>query len=143
MHAHSRIEDRITDACVRHRRAPVCVRVCARVRVWVWVWRPRISTATVQALFVGVERVWFGSQAFGAAPAFNANIGAWNVLRVTTYASAFDSVGFADCIKRSVYDNWGSTLRTAYPTWSSLSAVCATPAPSTTPSTATPRYACP
>ncbi len=86
--------------------------------------------------------MWFGAQAFQSASAFNANIGAWNVLRVTTYTNAFDSTGLADCIKRGVYDNWGSTLQTAYPTWSSLSAVCATPAPSTTPSTATPRYAC-
>ncbi len=57
---------------------------------------------------------------------FNANIAAWNVLRVTGYTNAFDNVGLADCIKRGVSDNWGSTLRKAYPTWSSLSSVCLT-----------------
>jgi hypothetical protein len=50
------------------------------------------------------------------------------------HTQAFDGVGMADCIKRGVYNAWGVTLRTAYPTWSSLSPVCATPAP------ATPRY---
>ncbi len=112
------------------------MRVCDRART-----HPR---RIVRDLSLDVDRVRFVSQAFCFAKAFNANIGAWNVLRVTAYSSnAFDSAGLADCIKRGVYDNWGSTLRTAYPTWSSLSAVCATPAPSTTPSTATPRYACP
>ncbi len=112
--------------------APPCV--C----VWVHT-HPRRN---VRARSVGVDRVRFVSQAFYFAKAFNVNIGAWNVLRVTAYSSnAFESSGLADCIKRGVHDNWGATLRTAYPTWSSLSAVCATPAPSTTPSTATPRYA--
>ncbi len=79
-----------------------------------------------------------GSQAFRLASAFNADIGAWNVLSVTSVSFAFDGVPLADCIKRGVYDNWGSTLRTAYPYWSSL---CATPTPSSaTPTTATPRY---
>jgi hypothetical protein len=86
--------------------------------------------------------VWLGSQAFKDASAFNANIGAWNVLRVANYADAFTGVGLADCIKRGVYDNWGSTLRTAYPTWSSLSAVCATPAPRYSPSGCAPVSAC-
>ncbi len=81
----------------------------------------------------------FGAQAFNSASAFNADIASWNVLRVTTYTDAFAGIGLADCIKRGVYDNWGSTLQTAYPTWSSLP-VC-TPAPTSTPSTATPRYA--
>ncbi len=71
------------------------------------------------------------SQAFESAWAFNANIASWNVLRVTIYTSAFESVGLADCTKRGVYDNWGSTLRTAYLTWSSLSPC--TPAPTSTP----------
>ncbi len=82
-----------------------------------------------------------GPQAFRSASAFNANIGAWNVLRVANCQDAFYSVGLADCIKRGVYDNWGSLVRTAYPTWSSMSAVCATPTPSSAaPLTATPRY---
>jgi hypothetical protein len=77
------------------------------------------------------ESVWLGLQAFNQATAFNANIGAWNVQRVTTYNTvAFFSVGLSDCIKRGVHDNWGSTLQLTYPTWSSL---CAP----------TPRYSCP
>jgi surface protein len=100
-------------------RVPPCV------RVRVWGWPHTYPRRNVRAFSVGVDRVWLGSQAFSGATAFNANIGAWNVLRVTTYTSAFDSVGLADCIKRGVYDNWGSTLQAAYPTWSSLSSVCA------------------
>jgi hypothetical protein len=92
---------------------------------------------SMRALFAGVERAWFGSQVFSSASAFNANIALWHVLRVTTYGSAFTGVGLADCIKRGVYDNWGSTFQTAaasaYPTWSSI---CAPPTP-------TPRYSCP
>jgi hypothetical protein len=30
-----------------------------------------------------LDRAWLGSQAFGSASAFNANIGAWNTARVT------------------------------------------------------------
>ncbi len=94
---------------------------------------------SVRALSAGVERAWFGSQAFSSASAFNANIALWNVRGVTSYSSAFTGVGLVDCIKRGVYDNWGSTFQTAaasaYPTWSSLP-VCATP-------TAPPRYSCP
>ncbi len=66
-----------------------------------------------------------GSQAFQSASAFDANIGAWNVLRVANCDFAFHSVGLADCIKRGVYDNWGSTLQKVYPAWNSLS-VCIT-----------------
>ena len=78
------------------------------------------------------------AQAFQYAKAFNANIAAWNVLSVTSVSSAFDdSVPLEDCIKRGMYGNWGATLQTAYPTWSSL---CGTPTPSSAkPSTATPR----
>jgi surface protein len=71
------------------------------------------------------ESAWLGSQAFEGAAAFNQNLAAWNVLCVTTYFSAFTGVGLADCIKRGVYDNWGLTLQGTYPTWSSLSSVCA------------------
>jgi hypothetical protein len=122
--------------CVRapQPRPRVPTRVCVRV----WVWAHTYPRRNVRALSVGVDRVWLGSQAFSSATAFNANIGAWNVLRVLTYTSAFDGVGLADCIKRGVYDNWGYTFQaaagTAYPTWSSLS-VCTTVSP-----TAPPRY---
>ncbi len=82
----------------------------------------------MRARSVGVDRVWLGAQAFQSASVFNANIASWNVLCVTTLTYAFDNAaGLAYCIKRGVYDNWGSTMRTAYPTWI-LSQVCATPA---------------
>ncbi len=85
-----------------------------------------------------------GTQAFSQATAFNANIASWNVLRVTTFSSAFEGVGLTECIKRGVYANWGSTLQKAYPTWTSLS-MCftdtnigeAVTAWATSPSTAT------
>jgi hypothetical protein len=42
------------------------------------------------------------------------------VLSVTSLASAFDSTtALSSCNKRSVYDAWGATLRTGYPTFSS------------------------
>jgi hypothetical protein len=91
-----------------------------------------------------------GSQAFLSAKAFNANIGAWNVLSVGIFLDIFDdpTCGLADCFKHAVYYNWGPVFRGMYPfpypTWPSMSSVCATQAPSTaTPSTATPRYDCP
>ncbi len=125
-------------------RVGVCVFECACVCVCFGA-RACVRTAThgapvcprrnVRTAFVGLDCAWFGSQVFNLATAFNANIASWNVQSVTSHANAFTSVGLADCIKRGVYDAWGSTLRTAYPTWSSLSAVCATPTP-----TATPRY---
>jgi hypothetical protein len=124
-----RIADAGPAARTRARAASVRARVCACA-----IGRPRIRADTCERPAVGVDRVWLGSQAFELAAAFNANIASWNVLRVTIYTSAFGSVGLADCIKRGVYANWGSTLRTEYPTWSSL---C--PAPTSTPSTATPR----
>jgi hypothetical protein len=78
-----------------------------------------------------------GSQAFNQASAFNQNIGSWNTASVMMFDYAFGSggegegegegVGLADCFKRSVYDNWGSMLQMAYPSWSSLSALCSTP----------------
>jgi hypothetical protein len=107
----------------RRARAPTC---CVRARARVCAcddWAPTHPRRTLRAPSAGVDRVRLGSQAFNTASAFNANIASWNVLRVTEYSSSFGSVGLADCIKRGVYDNWGSTLRTAYPTWSSLS-VC-------------------
>ena len=109
----------------RRTHAPTCcirARVCAHA-----IGRPRIRADTCER----VPSAWTAggsvSQAFAYASAFNADIASWNVLRVTIYTSAFGGVGLADCIKRGVYDNWGSTLRTAYPSWSSLSSVCSTP----------------
>jgi surface protein len=64
---------------------------------------------------------------FQAASAFNQNLASWNVLGVSNFASAFDSTAaLADCHKRSMHDLWGSTLRVAYPTWSSFTATCLT-----------------
>jgi surface protein len=75
----------------------------------------------------GVDCVGSARQAFIGASAFNQNISSWNTASVTTFGGAFEGVGLAGCIKRSVYDNWGSTLRTAYPSWSSLSSLCPNP----------------
>jgi hypothetical protein len=58
---------------------------------------------------------------FYSASAFNQNIAAWNVLRVTTLTGAFESTAHADCYKRGIYSSWGSTLQAAYPSWGSLS----------------------
>jgi hypothetical protein len=119
---HGAIDGTRTGVVYRFMMHP-CARACVRVRFCDWArTHPR---GHMRARSVGVDRGWLGSQVFNNAAAFNANIGAWNVLRVTTYANEFHSAGLADCIKRAVYDNWGSTLQTAYPTWSSLS-VCAT-----------------
>jgi hypothetical protein len=87
-----------------------------------------------------------GTQTFFEATAFNVNIASWNVLRVITFSSAFEGVLLADCIKRPVYDNWGSTLQKEYPTWNSLSCitnsniVAAVTAWATNPATATTTY---
>ncbi len=88
-----------------------------------------------------------GTQAFSQATAFNANIAAsWNVQSITTFFSAFESVGLTDCIKRGIYDNWGSMLRSAYPAWNSLSCItnsnigAAVTAWATDPTTATTTY---
>jgi hypothetical protein len=80
--AHSDIADRITDSCVRHRRA----HVCAHVRAHVCGRAPTHPRRHMRALSVGVERGWLGSQAFQSdlAAAFNADIGAWNTASVTS-----------------------------------------------------------
>ncbi len=46
--------------------------------------RPHIRADICERPSVGVDRGWLGSQAFGSASAFNANIGAWNTAAVTT-----------------------------------------------------------
>ena len=58
---------------------------------------------------------------FYNASALNQNLAVWNVSRVTSVASAFDSTtALSDCNKRAMSSAWGSTLQAAYPTWSSL-----------------------
>jgi hypothetical protein len=55
---------------------------------------------------------------FSSATAFAQNIAKWNVLRVSNLASAFDSAGaLSSCNKGAIYLAWGTTLRTAYPTF--------------------------
>jgi hypothetical protein len=58
------------------------------------------------------------SQMFKSAAWFNANLASWNVLRVATLTSAFDSTALADCYKKDMYTAWGTTLQKAYPAWS-------------------------
>jgi surface protein len=58
------------------------------------------------------------ANAFIKAPTFNQNIAGWNVLRATTLTSAFDSASaLSSCNKGAIYLAWGTTLRTAYPTF--------------------------
>jgi surface protein len=49
-------------------------------------WVPTHPRRHMRARSVGVDRVWLGSQAFGSAKAFNANIGAWNTASVSNMA---------------------------------------------------------
>jgi surface protein len=59
------------------------------------------------------------------ASAFDQNIAAWNVLRVSNLVSAFDSASaLSSCNKGAIYRLWGATLRAAYPTWSGESIAC-------------------
>ncbi len=66
--------------------APMCY-VRARARVRVCEWAPTHPRRHMRAPFVGMDRVWFGSQAFREASAFNANIGAWNTASVSNMQS--------------------------------------------------------
>jgi surface protein len=60
-------------------------------------------------------------QLFQKASAFDQNIAAWNVLRVSNLVSAFGSASaLSSCNKGAIYLAWGTTLRAAYPTWSSM-----------------------
>jgi surface protein len=90
-----------------------------------------------------------GSQVFEGASAFDQNVASWNVLRVTTFTSAFDSASaLSSCNKGTIYRLWGATLRAVYPTWSSESSAClvdgnvgtAATAWATSPSTAATTY---
>ncbi len=102
MHVHSYMEDQITDVCVRHRRTadmPTCASVCACMGGF---GRPHIRAANVRALSVSVGSMWFDSQAFQQATAFNANIGAWNTTRVTMLNSVCAaSEGVPDALGRA------------------------------------------
>ena len=66
-----------------------------------------------------------------SASAFNQDIAAWNVLRVSNVALAFDSTtALSDCYKMGMYTAWGTTLQKAYPTWANAAATCASAAAS-------------
>ncbi len=73
--------------------AHVCVNACAHPY-------PRRNA---RALSVGVDGVWFGSQAFFGASAFNANIGAWNTARVITLGWVCTAYG----VRRGGHARWG------------------------------------
>jgi surface protein len=64
----------------------------------------RGSAPTLSSLSVGVDRVWFGSQALQQAFVFNANIGAWNTASVSNMAYVCAASGKAP---RSVVDALG------------------------------------
>jgi hypothetical protein len=54
-----------------------------------------VRAPVMRALFVGMDHVWFGSQAFQLASAFNANIDAWNTARVTSLYAVCAAFGGA------------------------------------------------
>ncbi len=75
-----------------------------------------ISTWNVASVTVFTGGSGWGM--FNGATAFNQNIARWNVLRVTSLTSNFDSAGaLSSCNKGAIYLAWGTTLRTAYPTF--------------------------
>jgi hypothetical protein len=63
----------------------------------------------------GMERMFLSAAGFGR------DISRWNVLRVSSFSAAFDSVGLSNCAKMLIYSDWGTTLQSAYPAWSSIS----------------------
>jgi hypothetical protein len=56
------------------------------------------------------------SQMFESATAFNQDVSAWNVARISCFLSIFNgATGFLGCNQRRVYDAWGSTFQGLYP----------------------------
>ncbi len=54
-------------------------------------------------------------QLFNYASAFNKDVSAWNVARVSGFTSMFDSAtAFSGCNQRRVYDAWGVTFKAVY-----------------------------
>ena len=76
-----------------------------------------------ERLAAGVDRGWLGAQAFYYASAFNANLAAWNVVRVTWFTDAFDSTALSGCNQNKLYAAWGTTLRAAYPAYATAACV--------------------
>jgi hypothetical protein len=107
-------DERIADAGPPHTRAHVlrpCARACAQVCP---TWAPTHPRRHMRGPSVGVDRGWLGSQAFHSASAFNANIGVWNVLRVSDFTVAFEGTGLSCATKSGMHSSWGSTFRNAY-----------------------------
>jgi surface protein len=73
----------------------VCVRVCygARARAYSRAHTHAYPAANFRSLSVGVDRVWFCSQTFQSASAFDANIGAWNTASVTDLSGVCAAFG--------------------------------------------------
>ena len=105
-------------ACTRAAR----VRPCARARACA-IGRARIRADTCERLPAGVDRGWLGAQAFTSASAFNQNLAAWTVVRVTSLTSAFGSTALSGCNQNKLYAAWGTTLRAAYPAYATAACV--------------------
>ena len=57
-------------------------------------------------------------QMLHSATAFNQDLSAWNVARVSNFYQMFDSAtAFSGCNQRRVYDAWGETFKAAYPSF--------------------------
>ena len=96
---------------------PTDAPMCARVLVFLGTC---VSAPNLRALSASGGRVWLGSQAFNGASAFNQDLSAWNVDRVSTFASMFDSAtAFSSSNKGLVYCAWGAAFRASYPGFSS------------------------
>ena len=66
-------------------------------------------------------------QVFNSATAFNQDLSAWNVARVSSFYIMFDSAtAFSGCNQRRVYDAWGATFKAAYPSFYTGSCLFAT-----------------
>jgi hypothetical protein len=117
MHAcvyiHARLATHMNGSPMRARRthaatsAPLCARTCACV----------FPRRLMRAPSVGVDRGLVGPQAFDGASRFNQNLAAWNVVSVTWLSSVFSSTGLSGCNQNKLYAAWGTTLRSAYPTF--------------------------
>jgi hypothetical protein len=100
------------------RACPTDATMCACARVLVFL-GTCVSAPNLRALSAGVDRMWLGSQAFNGASAFNQDLSAWNVARVSTFANSVDATAFSSSNKGLVYCAWGSTFRASDPGFSS------------------------
>jgi hypothetical protein len=103
---HRRTDQRCGPAThTRPRAASVRARVC------VCDWAPTHPHRTMRARSVGVDRGWFGAQAFDCLSAFNADIGAWNTARVTTLNNVCAAFSAAAARHRRRHALGGSSMR--------------------------------